>query len=71
METQDVILLLIIAGILIYFLPSIVASYKDHKNVRNIFILNLFLGWSVIAWVIALIWANNELTINKCQIKKS
>lgn len=41
--------------IVIYFIPSLVAHGR--VNFRAIFILNLFLGWSLIGWVIALVWA--------------
>jgi len=47
-------LLIIIA---FYFIPSIIAMWRVHKDIKKIFILNLFLGWTLIGWVIALIWA--------------
>jgi T4 superinfection immunity protein len=40
-----------------YFLPSIIAFLKSKRDTLAIFLLNFFLGWSVIGWVIALIWA--------------
>ncbi len=49
---------MIIAFILIiYFLPSIVGAYRHKRNSAAIFILNFFLGWTLIGWIIALIWA--------------
>ena len=39
----------------LYFIPTI-AGY-DKKNVGAIFALNLFLGWTLIGWVVALVWA--------------
>ena len=41
----------------IYFMPSIVGRSRDHKHKLAIFILNLALGWTLIGWLIALIWA--------------
>jgi hypothetical protein len=41
----------------VYFLPSIVAKNRLVRNFAQIFILNLFLGWSFVGWVIALIMA--------------
>ncbi|WP_396189723.1 superinfection immunity protein [Flavobacterium sp.] len=45
-----------------YFLPSTVAYYRRDKcgNVNSIFVLNLFLGWTLVGWVIALIWAMKD-----------
>jgi Superinfection immunity protein len=42
---------------LMYFLPSIVALARSKRDLLAIFLLNLFLGWSVIGWVVALVWA--------------
>jgi hypothetical protein len=42
---------------LMYFLPSIIALARSKRDTLAIFLLNLFLGWSVIGWVVALIWA--------------
>jgi len=46
-----------IISLLIYFIPTLVAIGVNHINKLSIFILNLFLGWSLLGWVIALIWA--------------
>jgi Superinfection immunity protein len=40
-----------------YFLPSIVALIRSKRDTLAIFLLNFFLGWSVIGWIIALVWA--------------
>lgn len=40
----------------IYFLPSCIAYKKYHPHALPIFLLNLFLGFSYIGWVISLIW---------------
>lgn len=44
-------------GLMLYLLPTIVASSRKHPNAGAIFALNLFLGWSFIGWIIALVWA--------------
>ena len=44
-------------GFVMYFLPSIVALARSKRDLVGIFLLNLFLGWSVIGWVVALVWA--------------
>jgi hypothetical protein len=40
-----------------YFLPTIVAVVRDHKNMGAIGVLNIFLGWTFIGWIGALIWS--------------
>lgn len=42
---------------LIYFLPTIIADNKRHKNTTAICVVNIFFGWSIIGWVICLVWA--------------
>ena len=41
--------------ILLYFLPAIIG--RDKRDATGIFLLNLFLGWTVIGWIVALVWA--------------
>lgn len=50
-------ILLIILIILIYFAPAIQAYQTNHRQKQAILILNLFLGWTTIGWVAALVWA--------------
>ena len=45
---------------LFYFLPFAVAFNRKRANTGAIFALNLFLGWSLIGWVLALVWALKE-----------
>ena len=52
------LLLMAIAGSLIYFTPSIVAICRPQaKNKNRIFLCNLLLGWTFIGWLVCLIWA--------------
>ncbi|WP_255535671.1 superinfection immunity protein [Polynucleobacter sp. es-GGE-1] len=45
---------------LFYFLPFAIAFNKRRANTGAIFALNLFLGWSLIGWVVSLVWALKE-----------
>jgi len=38
-----------------YFIPTMAGAKK--RNVGAIFVLNLFLGWTLVGWVVALVWA--------------
>lgn len=44
-------------GAFLYFAPSVVAFERDQDNATAILALNLLLGWLLIPWVIALVWA--------------
>lgn len=44
----------------IYFAPSLIASKKSKKQATAIYVLNFFLGWTFLGWVVALIWACME-----------
>lgn len=41
----------------LYFCPSLVANRRKHPNETAIIILNFLLGWTVIGWVVSLVWA--------------
>lgn len=43
--------------IVLYFAPVVVAAIREHRQVLAIGVLNLFLGWTLVGWVIALVWA--------------
>jgi len=41
----------------LYFLPTIVAIIKKKNNTGAILVLNFFLGWTFIGWIVSLVWA--------------
>ncbi|HUV71090.1 MAG TPA: superinfection immunity protein [Terracidiphilus sp.] len=43
--------------IALYFLPAIVAAARHTHNATAILLLNLFFGWTVIGWCVALLMA--------------
>jgi type II secretory pathway pseudopilin PulG len=47
----------IIAPIFLYIVPMVVADRRNHRNTLAISMLNLFLGWTVLGWILALVWA--------------
>lgn len=40
-----------------YMFPFLVAGMRGHKQTTAIGALNLLLGWTVLGWIIALVWA--------------
>lgn len=63
----------LIIFLIFYFLPSIIALFRGKSNSFAIIILNIFLGWTFIGWVVALVWSftsdqkNNTVVINNNQ----
>jgi hypothetical protein len=47
----------LVGGLVIYFLPTIIAFQRDHRNGMPILLVNAFFGWTLLGWVGALIWA--------------
>jgi hypothetical protein len=50
-------MLLAILGLAFAFLPAVIAICRKHHQALAIALLNLFLGWTLLGWVAALIWA--------------
>jgi cytoskeletal protein RodZ len=53
---------LILVALCLYFIPSFVAKNNNKTNITAIFVLNLLLGWTIIGWVVALVWAVTKET---------
>lgn len=47
----------LLVNALFYFVPSFIALYRRTNNRFGIVALNLFLGWTVIGWLVAFMWA--------------
>ncbi len=52
-----VIAIAAILGLILYFIPSVIALTRNHRNKAPIVALNILLGWSILGWVGALVWA--------------
>ena len=50
-----IIVLIIFFGA--YFIPGIVASARHVPNQASVWIINIFLGWTLVGWVVALAMA--------------
>lgn len=48
---------LLIVLIALYFIPTIVAVIRKVPSTGSVVVINLFLGWSLIGWVVALAMA--------------
>jgi Superinfection immunity protein len=46
-----------LVGLALYFLPTIIVLARGKKNVLGPILVNVLLGWTVIGWIVALVWA--------------
>jgi hypothetical protein len=44
----------------IYFLPTIITVRGKHQNAGPVAVVNIFLGWTVLGWIVALAMASTR-----------
>jgi len=44
-------------GIVVYFLPIIIAAVRNMPHAVAISVLTVVAGWTFVGWVVALVWA--------------
>jgi hypothetical protein len=54
---RTIIAIIIAALSFLYLLPFAIAIGRGRTNTGAICALNLFLGWTLVGWVVALVWA--------------
>jgi len=54
---EIIVILLVLLSIYLYFIPSVIAVKRNHRNQAGIIVLNIFSGCTVIlvGWTIALL----------------
>ena len=50
-------IMLVIICFVFYLAPTFNATSRKHPARASIFLLNLFLGWTLVGWVAALVWS--------------
>ena len=56
----------VILVVIVYLVPTFVAIWRQHRQGVAITFLNVFLGWTLVGWVIALVWAvSSSEKVNK------
>ena len=48
-------LLMLVIGTFLYFLPSLLAFKRETRRRWTILGINLFLGWTLIGWIVAMV----------------
>lgn len=51
------IVIAILVTLEVYFIPSTISFNRDQPNRFAILALNLFLGWTLLGWVVSLVWS--------------
>jgi uncharacterized membrane protein len=51
-------ILMLMAVVLIYILPTIIAFGREHPRRQDIAVVNLLLGWTLIGWIAVFLWAS-------------
>ncbi|GAA0450143.1 superinfection immunity protein [Alkalibacillus silvisoli] len=46
--------------VLLYFTPTLMALKHNHEHRSWIVLLNLLIGWTILGWLIILIWSIRE-----------
>jgi hypothetical protein len=59
MDTEAFAMILLLAGLLVYLLPMVIVALRDVQGgaAGGIALINLFLGWTLIGWLVAFVWA--------------
>lgn len=51
------IVIILIFLLPVYLVPTIVAAVRHKRNVPRIALVNVLFGWTMVIWIIALVWA--------------
>jgi hypothetical protein len=54
-STATVIILMSV--LIIYMLPTLIAYGREHPWRRELAVINIFLGWTLIGWIVVFLWA--------------
>lgn len=54
----------ILLGLGLYILPILVAIKRNHSNKVPVIMVSICFGWTILGWIVALIWAFTDNTEN-------
>ncbi|WP_255448362.1 superinfection immunity protein [Telmatospirillum sp. J64-1] len=57
MEPLLFLLMALALGLIIYFIPTVIAIERKHPSWGSVIAVNIFLGWTLLGWVAALAWS--------------
>jgi uncharacterized membrane protein len=50
-------ILMVLAIVVIYMLPTLIAFGREHPRRQDITVVNILLGWTLIGWIGVFLWA--------------
>ena len=56
-DDRQGVIIMVVCLMAAYIAPAFVAHIRHHRNASAIMALNVLLGWTILGWVIALVWA--------------
>jgi hypothetical protein len=57
MQTTIQAIIIIVAVLVAYLIPSILAVQDKKRNKTAIIALNILTGWTLVGWIVSLVWA--------------
>jgi len=54
-------LMIFILAVIFYFIPTIISSERKTAHFNMILFINLVFGWTVLGWIVALVWAATQV----------
>ncbi|HXC27493.1 MAG TPA: superinfection immunity protein [Stellaceae bacterium] len=58
MLSNTTTILMLLAVLLLYMLPTLIAYGREHPHRQNVALLNILLGWTLIGWIGVFLWAS-------------
>ena len=52
----ELMIIMLVLFQFIYYIPAMIAMSKKRPDTLKIFIINLFVGWTLFGWVIIFVW---------------
>ena len=50
-------ILMVLAIVVIYMLPTLIAFGREHPRRQDLAVVNILLGWTLIGWIAFFLWA--------------
>jgi uncharacterized membrane protein len=55
-------ILMLMAIVLIYMLPTFIAFGREHPRRQDVAVINILFGWTLIGWIAVFLWATLTAT---------